>query len=75
MPFLFTQLLRENFGLGFMEKTLKKKKKREKENLGIWSRGGCVGGGKGKKKYLALVRNGGLNHLLKIFNDISVFLV
>lgn len=28
-----------------------------------------------KKKYLALVRNGGLNHLLKIFNDISVFLV
>lgn len=34
-----------------------------------------MGGGKGKKKYLALVRNGGLNHLLKIFNDISVFLV
>lgn len=36
---------------------------------------GVVGVGKGKKKYLALVRNGGLNHLLKIFNDISVFLV
>lgn len=36
---------------------------------------GVVGDGKGKKKYLALVRNGGLNHLLKIFNDISVFLV
>lgn len=41
------------------------------------------GGGKGsrgkrgveKKEYLALARNGGLNHLLKIFNDISVFLV
>lgn len=28
-----------------------------------------------KKEYLALARNGGLNHLLKIFNDISVFLV
>lgn len=36
---------------------------------------GVLGGGKEKKKYLALVRNGGLNHLLKIFNDISVFLV
>lgn len=29
----------------------------------------------GIKKCLALARNGGLNHLLKIFNDISVFLV
>ena len=28
-----------------------------------------------REKKLALVRNGGLNHLLKIFNDISVFLV
>lgn len=39
--------------------------------------GGDIGGGKGgeKKEYLALARNGGLNHLLKIFNDISVFLV
>lgn len=35
--------------------------------------GGGVGGR--RKRYLALVRNGGLNHLLKIFNDISVFLV
>lgn len=34
-----------------------------------------VGVGREKKEYLALVRNGGLNHLLKIFNDISVFLV
>lgn len=32
-------------------------------------------GGVEKKEYLALARNGGLNHLLKIFNDISVFLV
>lgn len=36
---------------------------------------GGEGGGVEKKEYLALARNGGLNHLLKIFNDISVFLV
>lgn len=53
-------------------KDLKKRKKGKPWDLITW---GLWGGGKGKKKYLALVRNGGLNHLLKIFNDISVFLV
>lgn len=37
--------------------------------------GGVVKEEEKKEEYLALARNGGLNHLLKIFNDISVFLV
>lgn len=49
-----------------------KKRKGKPLELIMW---GLWGGGKEKEKYLALVRNGGLNHLLKIFNDISVFLV
>lgn len=57
---------------------------KKKINKNLLDRVGVVGGGgKGsrgkreveKKEYLALARNGGLNHLLKIFNDISVFLV
>lgn len=46
-------------------------KERKPWELIMWG----LGVAKKKKKYLALVRNGGLNHLLKIFNDISVFLV
>lgn len=42
---------------------------------GLWEGAAKGAGGVEKKEYLALARNGGLNHLLKIFNDISVFLV
>lgn len=42
--------------------------------LGLWGAGWGYRGVK-EKRDLTLVRNGGLNHLLKIFNDISVFLI
>ena len=60
----------------------RRRKKKTGKTLGVVGARVCVlggwvvrGGKEKKKKYLALVRNGGLNHLLKIFNDISVFLV
>lgn len=59
--FVFTELLGQRFGLA------EGPQKKESNPVG--------GGGGGIKKCLALARNGGLNHLLKIFNDISVFLV